>query len=135
MISSLITLFISALNTLYQFWGDSIAKSLNADDADQADRTIVNLASNEYFKAVDKKTLGKNIVEAKFLNIKDGKARILMYYAKFGRGLMAKWIMQNRIEKADDLRGCDLEYYILYSSLSEENTLVFTRKQPPPKNG
>ncbi len=95
--------------------------------------SFVNLASNEYFKAVDQKALGRDVMEAKFLNIKDGKAKNIQYYAKFGRGLMAKWIMQNRIEKADDLRAFDLEDYKLDPAMSEENVLVFTRKQPPPK--
>jgi len=118
---------------LYEFWGSTIAETLNDHLGGHKDQTIVNLASNEYFKAVDQKALGRDVVEAKFLNIKDGKARNLQYYAKFGRGLMARWIMQNRIEKADDLRGFDLENYKLDSGLSEGSTLVFTRKQPPPK--
>lgn len=120
---------------LYDFWGSKISDTLGQDIAAHQDQTIVNLASKEYFKAVDLKALNKSIVEVKHLNIKDGKAKNIQYYAKFGRGLMAKWIMQNRIEKADDLRGFDLEGYQLDQSLSEENSLVFSRKQPPPKNG
>ncbi len=122
-------------DNLYTFWGDSIAKTLNADDADQADRTIVNLASNEYFKAVDQKTLDAPVLNFSFLNIKDGKARSLMYYAKFARGLMARWVVQNRIEKADDLRGFDLEGYRYDKATSTADKLVFARQQPPPKNG
>lgn len=118
---------------LYEFWGTSIADVLNDHIDGHKDTTIVNLASNEYFKAVDQKALDKNIIVPKFLNIKDGKAKNIQYYAKFGRGLMARWIMQNRIEKADDLRAFDLENYKLDTSLCEGNTIVFTRKQPPPK--
>jgi len=102
---------------LYQFWGTSIADVLNDHLDGHKDQTIVNLASNEYFKAVDLNALGKPIVDAKLLNIKDGQARNLMYFAKFGRGLLAKWIMQNRIEKADDLRAFDLEDYKYDASL------------------
>lgn len=119
--------------SLYDFWGAKIADNLKDTIRNHADQTIVNLASNEYFKAVDRSILTNPVIDAKFLNIKDGKARNLMYYAKFGRGLMAKWIMQNRIDSADDLRGFDLENYRFDSSLSEGSTLVFTRKQPPPK--
>ncbi len=119
--------------SLYEFWGSKIADNLKDTISDHADQTIVNLASNEYFKAVDRSVLTNPVINAKFLNIKDGKARNLMYYAKFGRGLMAKWIMQNRIDNADDLRGFDLENYKFDRSLSEGSTLVFTRKQPPPK--
>jgi len=118
---------------LYQFWGSTIADTLGAHIKDHKDQTIVNLASNEYFKAVDRSVLKNPVIEAKFLNIKDGKARNLMYFAKFGRGLMAKWIMQNRVENAGDLRGFDLEDYKYDASLSEGTTLIFTRKQPPPK--
>ena len=73
------------------------------------------------------------MINAKFLNIKDGKARNLMYYAKFGRGLMTRWIVQNRIDNAEDLRAFNLEGYAHDPSLSEDDLLVFTRKQPPPK--
>ena len=58
-----------------------------------------------------------------------------MYYAKFGRGLMARWIMENRVDKADGLKDFNLEKYKFDSQLSSEGELVFTRKQPPPKNG
>ena len=118
---------------LYEFWGPTLAETLMETTSSHTDQTIVNLASNEYFKAVDPKTLTNPVINFKFLNIKEGKAQNLMYYAKFGRGLMAKWIMQNRIEKADDVKAFDLEDYKLDASLSEDTTLVFTRKQPPPK--
>ncbi len=120
---------------LYEFWGSSIANTLNDHIDDHKNQTIVNLASKEYFKAVDLKVLGKPIIEVKHLNVKDGKAKNIQYYAKFGRGLMARWIMQNRIENPDDLRAFDLENYKYDPELSEGSTLVFKRKQPPPKNG
>ncbi len=119
--------------SLYDFWGSTLADTLNEHTSGHTDQTIVNLASNEYFKAVDPKVLANPVINFKFLNIKEGKARNVMYYAKFGRGLMAKWVIQNRIEKADDLRGFNLENYKLDAGLSEEATMVFTRKQPPPK--
>lgn len=119
--------------SLYEFWDNKIAKSLKTDLADHADGTIVNLASNEYFKAVDKDTLGAPIINAKFLNVKDGKARALMYYAKFGRGLMARWIMENRVDRAEGLKDFNLENYTLDKAASTETELVFTRPQPPKK--
>ena len=99
------------------------------------DKTIVNLASNEYFKAVDQNALPGKVIEASFLNVKDGEARRLMYHVKFARGLMARWIMDNRIEKADDLRGFDTEGNRFDAKASSETELVFTRKQPPLKKG
>jgi len=119
--------------SLYDFWGTTIADTLNADMADHSDQTIVNLASNEYFKAVDKKTMTHPIITAKFLNVKDGKARALMYYAKYGRGLMARWIMQNRVDRADGLKDFNLDGYKLDKKASTETELVFSRKQPAPK--
>ena len=73
------------------------------------------------------------VITAKFLNVKDGKARALMYYAKFGRGLMARWIMQNRIDRAEGLKDFNLEGYKLDKKASSETELVFSRKQPAPK--
>ncbi len=119
--------------SLYDFWGSAIADTLNDDMAEHKDTTIVNLASNEYFKAVDKKALGQPVISAKFLNVKDGEARALMYYAKFARGLMARWIVQNRIEKAEDLKDFNVEGYKLDKKASSDKELVFSRKQPPPK--
>ena len=119
--------------SLYDFWGTTIADALNTDMADHTDQTIVNLASNEYFKAVDKKTMTHPVITAKFLNVKDGKARALMYYAKYGRGLMARWIMQNRVDRAEGLKDFNLDGYKLDKAESSESELVFTRPQPAPK--
>jgi len=119
--------------SLYDFWGSRIGEQLASDLEAHADQTIVNLASNEYFKAVDTGALPGKVIEASFLNVKDGEARRLMYHVKFARGLMARWIMENRIEKANDLRGFDAEGYTFDSSASSDTHLVFTRKQPPVK--
>ena len=119
--------------SLYDFWGSRIGEQLAEDLNGHADQTIVNLASNEYFKAVDTAALPGTVIEASFLNVKDGEARRLMYHVKFARGLMARWIMENRIEKADDLRGFDAEGYKLDPKASSDTHLVFTRNQPPVK--
>lgn len=119
--------------SLYDFWGSRIGEQLASDLEGHGDQTIVNLASNEYFKAVDTAALPGRVIEASFLNVKDGEARRLMYHVKFARGLMARWIMENRIDKADDLRGFDAEGYTLDASASSETELVFTRPQPPVK--
>ena len=119
--------------SLYDFWGASIANRLNADLADHADTTVVNLASNEYFRAVDDKALGRTVVGAKFLNVKDGEARSLMYYAKHARGTMARWIMENRVDRADGLKDFNAGGYTLDVVTSTGNELVFSRPQPPKK--
>ena len=116
--------------SLYDFWGARIADRLNADLTDHADTTVVNLASNEYFKAVDADALGQKVIGAKFLNVKDGEARSLMYYAKHARGTMARWIMENRLDRADGLKDFNGDGYALDAATSTENELVFSRPQP-----
>ncbi len=119
--------------SLYDFWGSRIGEQISEDLSGHSDQTVVNLASHEYFCAVDTSVLPGKVIETSFLNVKDGEARRLMYHVKFARGLMARWIMENQIEKADDLRGFDAEGYRLDPSASSETELVFTRKQPPLK--
>ena len=119
--------------SLYDFWGPTIAESLKDDLSGHDDPSIMNLASNEYFKSVDTSRLDTRILNAKFLNVKDGKVRNLMYYAKYGRGLMARWIIQERVDRADGLKDFNLEGYKYDAKASEDNLLVFSRKQPPPK--
>lgn len=119
--------------SLYDFWGTRIAERLNDDLAGHADKTVVNLASNEYFKAVDAQALGRNVIGAKFLNVKDGKARTLMYYAKHARGAMARWIMENRVDRAEGLKDFNAGGYALDAAASTETELVFSRPQPAVK--
>ncbi len=119
--------------SLYDFWGSRIADSLSADLEGHGDRTIVNLASTEYFKAVDTSALGAPVISASFLNVKDGEARRLMYHVKFARGLMARWIMENRVDRAEGLKDFDAEGYRFDARASTPDELVFTRKQPPVK--
>ena len=120
--------------SLYDFWGTRIADRLNDDLNGHADATVVNLASNEYFKAVDRESLRGQVIGAKFLNVKDGESRSLMYYAKHARGSMARWIMENRVDRADGLRDFNDGGYSLDASASTETELVFTRPQPPKKS-
>ncbi|NMW32986.1 peroxide stress protein YaaA [Altererythrobacter sp. RZ02] len=119
--------------SLYDFWGSKIARTLEEDLSGHADQTIVNLASNEYFKAVDTKALSAPVVTASFLNVKDGEARRLMYHVKFARGLMARWIMDNAVERAQDLKDFNAEGYAFDAKASTDSEMVFSRKQPPVK--
>ena len=120
---------------LYEFWGNRISKSLMADLANDKTKAVVNLASNEYFKAVDKKTLDAPVITPSFLNVKDGQARNLMFFGKRARGLMARWIIDNKVEKIDDLKEFNIEGYKISKKLTDGHKFVFTRKQPPPVNG
>jgi cytoplasmic iron level regulating protein YaaA (DUF328/UPF0246 family) len=118
---------------LYEFWADTLAPSLNEELASHADQTIVNLASNEYFKAANTKALSGPVISAKFLEEKDGKSRPIQYYTKFGRGLMARWILQNRVDRADGLKDFNSNGYKFDASQSTDDVLVFARPQPPKK--
>jgi hypothetical protein len=119
--------------SLYDFWGTRIADRLNDDLTGHPDATIVNLASNEYYKAVDAKALRRNVIRAKFLNVKDNEARSLMYYAKHARGSMARWIMENRVDQPEGLKDFNIGGYSLDAGASTEEELVFSRPQPPKK--
>lgn len=118
---------------LYAFWAETLAPSLNEELAAHEDGTIVNLASNEYFKAANNKALNGPIISAKFMEDKDGKSRPVQYYTKFARGLMTRWIIQNRVDRADGLKDFDSEGYKFDPNRSDAQTLVFARPQPPKK--
>ena len=121
---------------LYKFWGDKISQALNADLAEQNSSTVINLASNEYFKAVDKKALSATVITPAFYEMKDGKTRIISFYAKYARGLMARWIVDNRIENPDDIAGFNVDGYAYDAAASNQDKgkLIFKRKQPAPKS-
>ncbi len=118
---------------LYEFWADTLAPSLNKELEGHEDRTIVNLASNEYFKAANTKALTSPVISAKFMEDKDGKSRPVQYYTKFGRGLMARWIMQNRVDRADGLKDFNAGGYKFDPKRSTDDILIFARPQPPKK--
>ena len=119
--------------SLYAFWGDRIAKALNDHGRGAKDPTLVNAASQEYFGAVDLKALELPVVNLRFLEEKDGEAKIISFYAKKARGLMARYAIDNRIEKAADLKAFDSEGYRFQASASTDGEWVFSRPQPPLK--
>lgn len=112
---------------LYHFWGDKITKKINAELKSQNDDVILNLASNEYFKSVKSKSLQGSLVTAEFKDSKNGEYKMIGFFAKKARGAMAAYVVKNRIEKIDDLKGFDWDGYIYNENMSEENNLVFTR--------
>ena len=118
--------------SLYDFWGPRVAQALDAALAGHRDRTVVNCASQEYFGAVDRAALKAPVVSCRFLEEKDGEARIMSFFAKKARGLMARFAIDNRIERACDLRAFNVEGYRFEASLSTDHELTFARPQPPP---
>jgi len=118
--------------SLYDFWGDRIAKAFNEAGAGQKDPTLVNCASQEYFGAVDMKAIKLRVVTAKFYEEKDGSSKIISFYAKKARGLMARYAIDHRIDKAEDLKAFDSEGYRFQKTASSDTEWVFSRPQPPP---
>jgi cytoplasmic iron level regulating protein YaaA (DUF328/UPF0246 family) len=117
---------------LYQFWGDSITEKLNASLAKQKHKVLVNLASNEYWKSVKAKNINGRIINVAFKEIKDGKSRIIAIFAKKARGMMADFIIRNRVETIEGLKQFNREGYEYDSSASTQQQMVFLRQQPPP---
>ncbi|MEO0604393.1 MAG: peroxide stress protein YaaA, partial [Myxococcota bacterium] len=117
---------------LYAFWGDRIAKVLAERLAAHDDPTVVNLASKEYFSAVAVSALPGPVVTPVFRDVKDGKSRVISFFAKRARGEMARFALQRRITRPEDLKAFDGGGYTFQSDLSDETQWVFTRPQPPP---
>ncbi len=114
---------------LYDFWGDRLVESLNSEHAERPGKAVLNLASNEYFKAVPKKQLDAPLVTALFQEIRDGKPKTISFSAKRARGLMARFIVRNRIDTPDGLKEFAEEGYSFRPELSQDNQLLFVREQ------
>lgn len=117
--------------SLYAFWGDRIAKALNEQSMGAKDPTLVNAASQEYFGAVDLKALKLPVVNLRFLEEKDGEAKVISFYAKKARGLMARYAIDHGIETAADLKGFNVEGYRFHPNASSETEWIWSRPQPP----
>lgn len=111
---------------LYAFWGNKLTEALNSElTAD--DGVLINLASNEYFKAVNKKTLKGTVITPQFKDWKNGQYKIISFYAKKARGLMSAYIIRNRLTQVEDLKGFDVDGYAFNPELSSDKEWVFTR--------
>lgn len=112
---------------LYAFWGDRITDYLNKRLAAAKSHTLINLASNEYFKAVKPKKLNGSIIEPVFKDAKNGTYKIISFYAKKARGLMSAYCIQNRISDPAKLKDFDAEGYTYNEAMSSDLQWVFTR--------
>ncbi len=120
-------LSVSGKKNLYEFWGNKLAQNLSEEMEKQKSKVFVNLASNEYYKAV--KTINTNfpVITPVFKDFKNGKYKVLFLYAKYARGLMTRFIIRNKIDKPENLKLFDSEGYAFDSNLSTETEWVFTR--------
>ncbi|WP_417855392.1 peroxide stress protein YaaA [Xanthomarina gelatinilytica] len=118
-------LSIGKNKNLYEFWKKKVTKALNEELEDN--ELFLNLASNEYFKAIDSKTLKVPVIEIDFKELKNGDYKTIGIYAKLARGLMARYIIDTNAKTLEDIKGFNLENYRFHEQLSKENRLVFTR--------
>ncbi|MFH4967851.1 peroxide stress protein YaaA [Gaetbulibacter sp. M240] len=116
---------IGTKKNLYEFWKKDITKALNEEL--ENDEVFLNLASNEYFKAIDKKALKVPVVDITFKDFKNGKYKIISFFAKEARGLMARYVVDHDAKTVDDLKGFNYGGYSYSEDLSKPNDLVFIR--------
>lgn len=116
---------IGTKKNLYEFWKKKVTASLNNEL--QENELFINLASNEYFSAVDTKTLKVPVITPEFRDYKDGKLKMISFFAKKARGLMVRYIIDNNAETIEDLKQFNYDGYAFDANLSKGNTLVFTR--------
>ncbi len=116
--------------SLYDYWGDTIAKALNTQAAAVGTDTLVNCASQEYFGAVDRKALKLRVITPSFMEVKDDKPRIVSFFAKRARGAMARFIVENRLTDADAIKDFTSGGYAYDADLSDGDTWVFARDYP-----
>ncbi|GMQ54872.1 peroxide stress protein YaaA [Halopseudomonas aestusnigri] len=114
---------------LYAFWGERISQWLNEDLAAQGDEVLLNLASQEYFGAVKPKALNARIIDTVFKDQKNGQYKIISFYAKKARGLMARYVIKERLQDPEGLKDFNLDGYRFDPASSSENQLVFLRDE------
>ena len=114
---------------LYEFWGSTITEGLNKQLKKIKSETLINLASNEYFKAVKPEELNAEIITPAFKEYKAGEYKMVGIYAKKARGMMSRYIIKNQLSDAEDIKAFKEEGYKFNKNLSKGNTWVFSRKQ------
>jgi len=112
---------------LYQFWGNVITETLNQALSEQGDNVLINLASNEYFKSVKTKVLDGVVVTPIFKDSKNGQYKVISFFAKKARGMMARYIIDNRVSTIEKLTQFDIAGYYFVEEESTATELVFKR--------
>ena len=110
---------------LYEYWGKKITSQLNKELTD--DEPVLNLASNEYFKAIDSKVVKSDIYTANFKQLKNGEFKTIAIFSKKARGMMTRFIIDNNITDVNDLKSFNYDGYLFHESLSSKKEFIFTR--------
>lgn len=118
---------ISSKKNLYEFWETKITNQLNEDLALKGKTTLINLASKEYFNAINTGKLKAKVITPSFKEAKNGQYQMISIFAKKARGLMTRFIIQNKISDPEEIKAFDSEGYFFNNHLSKENDWVFTR--------
>ena len=116
-------------HNLYEFWGNIITDLINEDLAEVKSELLVNIASDEYYKSVKESKIKADIIKPVFLDQKNGKYKVISFYAKKARGLMARYIIENKIERAEDLKSFNTDGYYFDAESSLKGELVFKRDE------
>lgn len=114
---------------LYGFWGEKITKELNKAFAKQDKPILLNLASNEYFKSVHTESLNADVITPVFKDMKNGKYKIISFFAKKARGMMSAYIIKNKLTKVSQLKKFDTAGYVYNDAMSTPTEMVFLRNQ------
>jgi cytoplasmic iron level regulating protein YaaA (DUF328/UPF0246 family) len=117
---------------LYDYWTDAVTKQINGIIAKMKKPVIVNLASEEYWSVIDTKALKAPVVQCQFKEVKDGQARVINFFAKKARGMMARFIAQKRAETPEDLKDFKTDGYAFNAKGSTDSVYLFTRPAKPP---
>ncbi len=115
---------------LYAFWGERISGWLNEALLAQGDDILLNLASNEYFGAVKRQALDARIINTEFKDLKNGQYKIISFYAKKARGMMARYVIKERLSSPDGLKDFNAQGYRFSAENSQQDSLVFLRDTP-----
>ena len=116
-------------HNLYQFWDHHITDLINQDLANAESELLLNLASDEYYKSVNVAEIRAEIIKPVFLDQKNGKYKVISFYAKKARGLMARYMIENQLQRIEDLKSFNLDGYYFDSGSSIHGELVFKRDE------
>ena len=114
-------------SNLYQFWGNKVTDNINKALAQQTSKVLLNLASNEYYQVIQAERIEGRILNINFKELRDGKYRFVSFAAKRARGLMARYMIDNRITRPSQLRQFDVDRYAFNEALSRDDEWIFTR--------
>ena len=110
---------------LYEYWREKISNQLNLELSES--EPVLNLASNEYFKAIDTKVIKSDVYSANFKQLKDGNYKTIAIFSKKARGMMTRFIIDNNITNISDIKSFDYDGYMFHKELSSDKELIFTR--------